>query len=347
MTIDGLPLTFFFPGEDGMPVPPMEGDVVSQAEKYFMARANLLPTDQRARFLARVRDMAGQILGRIQEMRQSASSADEIRIESETLFNQLKSTGDKFLAETELFSQARVEQNRKFDSFDQRLQNMKLELSRFAPPPPTKSVDFAAILAAGRKAKMVEYVALANLPRRYRHCTRDDGCTKSVLEGEIPKDKGVYFHATGMQNVIDILKSGKVERRDNKVYQGAFVSTKPEIIYGKVVLVFNRTIEKLAGPVISAQYAKDSGAHWAGFSGNIPVNTETLECVAVGDVKGDLTNLSQQLSQAAGREIKVVPLGPIIQERNQKAAEEGIFVPEEWPFEMKFNSNLFQRNYIY
>lgn len=72
-------------------------------------------------------------------------------------------------------------------------------------------------------------------PNKYhRHCTRDAGCFESVPEGKIPKDKKVYYHATGLIQIIDILKSGAVERKDFQTYQGAFVSTRPETLYGNL-----------------------------------------------------------------------------------------------------------------
>ncbi len=152
-----------------------------------------------------------------------------------------------------------------------------------------------------------------------------------VLYSEVPRHPDVYFHATSFERACGILKSSSIKRFDRSYFLGAFVSTRPEFSLGDIVLAFNRSIEKV-GEVLNSDFV--SGRYWVGFSKSIPVTSESLEYIAV---KADLLahepieSLAKQLSAAAGREIPVFPLEPIIEIVEKRAIQEGIFVPDEWP----------------
>ncbi len=179
MSIPGqLPPMFISSGENGLMPSDKEGDLASEAEQYFLDKGVLLPPDQRAQFLARIREMAGQIHDRINEMRQGGSSAEAIKRESEALFTQLTSTGDRFLAETERFFLKRTEQDHNFDLFDKRLKNMKLELSGFVAPAPSQSRDFGAMLELARKDRVEGSIAIARAG-----AFAVEGATTLVVEG--------------------------------------------------------------------------------------------------------------------------------------------------------------------
>ncbi len=156
----------------------LEDDLINEAEAYFIENANKLPSDQRSQFLALIREMAGEIINRIKDMRQGSCSAEAIKRKSETLFTQLKSTGDRFLAETEQYSQMRIAQGSSFEQFDQRLQNMKLELSGFVAPASSKSRDFGAMLELARKDRVEGSIAIARAGAFVV-----EGATALVIEG--------------------------------------------------------------------------------------------------------------------------------------------------------------------
>lgn len=86
-----------------------------------------------------------------------------------------------------------------------------------------------------------------------------------------------YYHATQIEGLEGILKSGQVEVRHQKQFKGAFVSTCPELMYGRYVLVFRRNIERLS----HLHHRSKAESVWAGFKGAIPVNKFTLAKVIV------------------------------------------------------------------
>ena len=84
-----------------------------------------------------------------------------------------------------------------------------------------------------------------------------------------------YYHATNKDGFINILKSGEIQVRHQKMYKGAFVSTKPEK-FGPYVFVFGRDIERRTGFALNNANRKENGfaydmAYWAGFADRLPV----------------------------------------------------------------------------
>src|SRR5581483_2338298 len=170
------------------------------------------------------------------------------------------------------------------------------------------------------------------LSQPYRHFKINANRHSKIPYSEIPRHPDVYFHATTLERAFGILKSSTIYRFDKSLYLGAFVSTKPEFYLGDIVFAFNRNIERVS-KVLNAYF--EGGRHWAGFSEAIPVTSESLEYIAV---KADLlaqNPIEALLSAAAGREIPVVPLEPIVKMVERRTLQEGVFVPEEWPLSME------------
>ena len=173
---------------------------------------------------------------------------------------------------------------------------------------------------------------IAESPAVYRCFNKAGEYVTSVPSREIPQHKAVYFHATGLREAEQILRSGKIKRVDLSAYKGAFVSSRLELGYGPMVFALNRSIETV--PVLNAQFDKVLSAHWVGFSSSIPVNLETLEYVAV-DVREfsteDISEFAAKLSKAAGREIQVKSAAEVAKTVVQRLDHENVCVPEEWP----------------
>ncbi len=168
----------------------------------------------------------------------------------------------------------------------------------------------------------------------YRQFTKNGKSIAPIPYAEVPRHADVYFHATSIENALKILSSKSIQRLDLTAFRGAFVSTLPERQYGDIVFALNRRIEQ-AGPALHAKFR--AGSHNVGFAQSIPVTLETLEYVAVkSDVLAAHTieALGKELSLAAGREIPVVPLEPIIKLAKGRLKREGVYVPEEWPMRL-------------
>lgn len=135
-----------------------------------------------------------------------------------------------------------------------------------------------------------------------------------------------YFHATSEGALESILKSGRVEVRHEKAFCGAFVSTQPELGFGKYVLAFDKNIERLSRLEHGFQFSHE---YWAGFSHDIPVTDTTLACIIVNDTEEVCSSLREKVKLWTGRKIDVVPFHDAqtnlrtIQNLNQG-------IPEEW-----------------
>lgn len=134
------------------------------------------------------------------------------------------------------------------------------------------------------------------------------------------KDTQVFYHATSWQGLEGILRSGKIEVRQDGVWRGAFVSTKPETEFGKYILVFNRNIERLSS--LSRGFSAGD-RYWAGFSQDIPVNEMTLSSILVLTDYGEVSKLAECCKTWTGREIEITRLTAPIS--GDKA------IPKEWP----------------
>lgn len=134
-----------------------------------------------------------------------------------------------------------------------------------------------------------------------------------------------FYHTTSYEGLKGILQSGKIEVKHEKAYRGAFVSDRPETVFGKYVLVFNRNIERLSN-LEHGFPASYGDAFWAGFSRDIPVNGSTLRCVLYdddGSIKEE--DLKKSCYTWAKRDIEVnrYPHSNTSQHR----------IPIEWPDE--------------
>lgn len=148
-------------------------------------------------------------------------------------------------------------------------------------------------------------------------------------------DRAIYFHATTIEGIKGILESQEIRVSQGRFYEGAFVSTLPESNYGKYVIVLNRSIE-FSAPVALSKCLDFGGPIggafcWIGFGKPIPVNSKTLECVAVEDSTEDLSRLQKELSEIAGREIKVVSLDELKFRAVERSIQGDVMIPKEWP----------------
>lgn len=136
-------------------------------------------------------------------------------------------------------------------------------------------------------------------------------------------DQSVFCHATSLEGLEGILKGEKIEVRHEKLYRGAFVSTKPETDFGKYVLVFNRSIERLSHLTHGFSVGD---AYWAGFSRDIPVNQETLNCILLHEGSfREANRLERQCAAWGGRPVEVKTF-------SDRGLMEGYQdIPHEWP----------------
>ncbi len=178
---------------------------------------------------------------------------------------------------------------------------------------------------------------------------------KAAAAGEDDFDvtEGVYCHATDEEwKEASILKSKEVWVDHKKIFKGAFVSTRPEFGFGKYILVFNRSIERLSFLENGFENQNRGGLdhpYWAGFSKNIPVTPKTLAFVIVSDelkstkrwydfilpVKLRTMSQEEKCSEWAGRSVKVIT----ISEYNDFKAIAGnpaTFIPREWPANVQY-----------
>ena len=140
--------------------------------------------------------------------------------------------------------------------------------------------------------------------------------------------KAAYFHATDLLSAEKILQSGKVLVMQQKMFRGAFVSTRPEMMYGPTVLIFNRQIEQ-AAPLLRNDCKKQFC--WMGFGRDIPVNQNTLEGIAVkGATSTEREELQKRFSELAGRNVMVIEASDLRQCVERRDQVDGIIIPTEW-----------------
>lgn len=136
-----------------------------------------------------------------------------------------------------------------------------------------------------------------------------------------------FYHATSQEALEAILKSRKVEVRHEKAFRGAFVSTTPETVFGRCILAFKKSIERLSP--LEHGFPVNQG-YWAGFSRDIPVADSTLACIIL-DSNSELERkeLQERCKQWTGRAIEVILLQdatPFLQEANTL----NMGIPSEW-----------------
>lgn len=143
--------------------------------------------------------------------------------------------------------------------------------------------------------------------------------------------RGVFFHATSEEALESILKTKKIEVRHEKAFRGAFVSTKPELSFGKCVLVFRRNIERLSK--LQHGFTINQDAYWAGFSQDIPVAESTLACILVNSHNyQEVESIKEKCEQWAGRKIEVISYEEA-KSQIHKIGNGGPGIPFEWPDE--------------
>lgn len=194
----------------------------------------------------------------------------------------------------------------------------------------TFPVDRALLLPFQKSSSMVEKLGRFYVPPPpgYFHVTADPFSMTRVVA--CPVKERHYYHATQLLNLEGILKSGQVEVREEKYAKGAYVSTRPEEVFGDFVLVFKTSIEEGASWSVSTPFVEDNKVPvcWMGLKEPIPVNAATLECVAVRrDSEVDLETAERRCSEWAGRPVRVVPLESLEQSAKVSALKEGICVP--------------------
>lgn len=158
-----------------------------------------------------------------------------------------------------------------------------------------------------------------------------DARIKNVWNASKTFNKGFFFHATPEMNLESILKGRKVEVRHEKLYRGAFVSTRPETSFGPCILVFKRNIERLSR--LEHGFTMGNRTYWAGFSQDIPVTEQSLAYIILNNAdEGKRQELEKNCNAWTGREIDVISLRNV---ENNLEAIEGLDmgIPIEWPDE--------------
>lgn len=158
-----------------------------------------------------------------------------------------------------------------------------------------------------------------------------DARIKNVWNASKTFNKGFFFHATPERNLESILKGRKVEVRHEKLYRGAFVSTRPETGFGPCILVFKRNIERLSR--LEHGFTMGNRTYWAGFSQDIPVTEESLAYIILNHAdEGKRLELEVNCKAWTGRKIEVISLRNAA--HNLEAVEGlDMGIPIEWPDE--------------
>lgn len=179
-------------------------------------------------------------------------------------------------------------------------------------------------------------------PVKWLSAKEVDSECRNIFSRAISADQfsqGYFFHATPTEKGLEsILKSRKIEVRHEKAFRGAFVSTKPETIFGKFVLALKRPIERLSK--LEHGFKADETSYWAGFSRDIPVNEDTLAYIILNDDEKEKAAASEQERKAletqcqewTKRKIDVI-LRSKVEERLKDVAKLNMGIPKEWPDE--------------
>jgi len=143
--------------------------------------------------------------------------------------------------------------------------------------------------------------------------------------------KGFFFHATSEKALESILKTKRVEVRHEKLYRGAFVSTRPELSFGKCVLAFKRNIERLS--TLEHGFTINQNTYWAGFSQDIPVSESTLAYIMLDSQSIDQKTALEALCEKwTGRKIEVILVNNT-QSKIKDIESLNTGIPKEWPDE--------------
>ncbi|MGA8165451.1 MAG: hypothetical protein WB791_10620 [Waddliaceae bacterium] len=163
------------------------------------------------------------------------------------------------------------------------------------------------------------------------------------IERQLEKmhDRYAYFHGTkSEENVLSILRSGKIDVRHEGRFPGAFVSTQPEKDYGPYYFAFKRQIEW--GNTIKTGWGnRGEEIYWAGFSEPISTDPDSLECIFVGSVNGEseietqarCERLKLKIKEQLNRDIEVLPLKPMLDAFDREGCLVTVnrCIPRHWP----------------
>ena len=139
--------------------------------------------------------------------------------------------------------------------------------------------------------------------------------------------KATFFHATQIEGVEGVLKAGEIrwDPANFASLPGPWLSEQPLAEeYGGYVFVFNRSISYVRN--LRDLESREENSY--SFTGALPVNADTLECIAT--VSGNRKALAKQFSNWAGREIKVVDLFGLEDELDKRLAFTGRLAPAIW-----------------
>jgi len=142
---------------------PPEDRELEEVVIHLEREAKDLPTDQRAKFMAHVRSLAGQILMQIREIRLRGCSGEALKQESTKLYSQLKVSGEQFLEECRQSEMRFQEQHARFDSFEERLAKMALQPKEFVALTPLEELDFDAMVHGVFKMELEEHMGAVRL----------------------------------------------------------------------------------------------------------------------------------------------------------------------------------------
>jgi hypothetical protein len=286
-----------------------------------------------------VRTYARQLLLKLQNLRGMGATSQQLRQTGLETLKELETTSVNMMQEFERFQTGSRELEQRFSAFDAKVMAPAPSWAPSVVQRVNRLTNSNLIAPVDPQKTKVHVNAqkIAESPAVYRCFNKKGESTSPVPLSEIPQHEDKYFHATKLDKAIQILTTGEIERKDLGMFKGAFVSSKPESErYGPVVFALNRSIETI--PVLNARFDRGPNSHWVGFESSIPVNSDSLEYVAVDLTKfskDDIPKLKAMLSQAAGREIQVKAVNQVLETIQQRLEHECVCVPEEWPLTFK------------
>ena len=119
-----------------------------------------------------------------------------------------------------------------------------------------------------------------------------------------------------------------MEVRHERAFKGAFVSTTPELHFGRCILAFKRTIERLSP--LEHGFAISSKSYWAGFSRDIPVAESTLAYIILNSrSEEERVELEARCKEWTGRQIEVISFDNF-RHKPQQVQDLHMGIPHEW-----------------
>ncbi|MFZ4099247.1 MAG: hypothetical protein ACOYKZ_02825 [Chlamydiia bacterium] len=167
--------------------------------------------------------------------------------------------------------------------------------------------------------------------------------SNAELKAQTPSGSGgVLYHATCKGNARGILKSGEIRVTHESDLEGAFASTLPDGMFGKVALVLDRSALYHSNRVLHQRcdfdeqglaFIEQRPYCWRGMGDPIPITPETLVGVAVDfddTTPAERAQMQCEFSSAAGREITLLNFKTEWETALLRTSTYGISLPKVW-----------------